>query len=89
MKLMTCPVNGIRPIQEFAYGGVFRPMPDPGSCSEKDWADYVFHRAGEPGVKREWWYHIASGTWFIAERDTLKDEIIRTYLYGKEEVSSS
>ena len=37
--------------------------------------------AGEPGVKKEWWYHIASGTWFIAERDTLKDDFVRTYLY--------
>jgi sarcosine oxidase, subunit delta len=84
MKLMSCPVNGVRPIQEFAYGGPVRPMPEPNQSSDKDWADYVFHRSGEPGIKREWWYHIASGTWFIAERDTVKDEIIRTYLYGQE-----
>ena len=44
-------------------------------------ADFIFNRSGAPGVKREWWYHIASGVWFMAERDTLKDEIIRTYLY--------
>jgi sarcosine oxidase, subunit delta len=43
----------------------------------------VFNRAGEPGIKKEWWYHISSGTWFIAERDTLSDEIIRTYLYSE------
>jgi sarcosine oxidase subunit delta len=59
-------------------------MPDPNGSSDKEWADYVFHRSGEPGVKQEWWYHLASGTWFIAERDTLKDEIVRTYLYGQE-----
>ena len=28
MKLMRCPVNGVRPIQEFAYGGPIRPEPD-------------------------------------------------------------
>ena len=25
-----------------------------------------------------------SGTWFIAERDTATDEVLRTYLYGEE-----
>lgn len=56
-------------------------MPDPNSVSDKTWAEYVFHRAGAPGLKREWWYHIPSGVWFIAERDTLRDRVIRTYLY--------
>jgi sarcosine oxidase subunit delta len=37
-------------------------------------------------LKREWWYHIASGTWFIAERDTLKDEIVETYLFNRASV---
>ncbi len=26
-------------------------------------------------------YHVASGTWFIAERDNVTDEFVRTYLY--------
>ena len=81
MKLLKCPVNGVRPLQEFVFGGEYRPMPDPDSASDKEWADFIFNRSGAPGVKREWWYHIASGVWFMAERDTLKDEIIRTYLY--------
>ncbi len=83
MKLLCCPINGVRPLQEFAFGGEVRPMPDAASVSDEAWSDYVFNRAGEPGVRREWWYHIASGTWFIAERDTLKDEFYRTYLYGE------
>jgi len=81
MKLLRCPINGLRPLQEFAFGGEVRPMPDPASANMEQWADYVFNRQGEPGVHREWWYHLSSGTWFIAERDNLKDEIIRTYLY--------
>lgn len=80
MKILVCPVNGPRPLQEFVFGGEVRPMPDAASCSETAWADYVFHRAGHPGVRTEWWYHLASGTWFIAERDTLKDVFVRTYL---------
>ncbi|MEO8039418.1 MAG: sarcosine oxidase subunit delta, partial [Betaproteobacteria bacterium] len=35
-----------------------------------------------PGVKVEWWYHIASGTWFLAERDTLADRVLRSWLPG-------
>ena len=82
MKLLRCPINGVRPLQEFTYGGDVREQPHPNVVSDHQWADYVFNRAGEPGLKREWWYHIASGTWFIAERDTQKDEFVRTYLYG-------
>lgn len=81
MKLIPCPVNGPRPAQEFSYGGELRVMPDPQSVSDEEWADYVFNRHGEPGVKREWWYHIPSGTWFIAERDNRSDTIHRTYLF--------
>jgi sarcosine oxidase subunit delta len=80
MKLLTCPINGPRPLQEFSFGGEVRAMPDPKSATDVEWADYVFNRQGEPGIRHEWWYHIASGTWFIAERDNLKDEFIRTYL---------
>lgn len=85
MKIIICPINGPRAAQEFAYGGEFRSMPDPDRADDNEWADYVFNRNGEPGIKREWWYHLASGTWFIAERDNLTDEFIRTYLYNGEE----
>ena len=83
MKLMHCPINGWRPIQEFSYGGPFRPMPPPQTCTDQQWANYVFNRDGAAGVKKEWWYHLASGIWFIAERNTLTDEILRTYLFQK------
>ncbi len=81
MKLMRCPVNGWRPIQEFAYGGLFRQMPIASDVSDQEWADYVFNRSGEPGIKWEWWYHIASGVWFLAKRDTLRDDVLTTCLY--------
>lgn len=84
MKIIHCPINGPRPIQEFAYGGEVRETPAPGSCSDEQWADYVFNRKGEPGIRREWWYHLASGAWFVAERDVVTDTFVRTYLYGEE-----
>jgi len=84
MKILNCPINGPRPIQEFSFGGEFRQQPDPTQCNDAQWAGYIFHREGEPAVKKEWWYHLASGTWFIAERDNVTDDIKRTYLYGQE-----
>jgi len=81
VKLMRCPINGWRPIQEFSYGGSLRSMPPPQESSDQQWADYVFHRSGAAAVKKEWWCHLASGVWFIAERNTFTDKILRTYLF--------
>jgi sarcosine oxidase subunit delta len=83
MKLLRCPLNGVRPVSEFAFGGEVRDMPNPGTCSDAQWTDYVFNRNGAPGLKREWWCHIASGYWFIAERDTLRDLVLDTYAAEK------
>ncbi|HEV7716533.1 MAG TPA: sarcosine oxidase subunit delta [Steroidobacteraceae bacterium] len=83
MKILTCPVNGARPISEFACAGELRDMPEPASATDDEWAAYVFNRAGISGVKREWWCHTPSGVWFIAERDTAADNVLRTYLYGQ------
>ncbi len=85
MKIMPCPINGLRPLQEFEFGGELRETPDPATATDAQWAEYVFNRSGEPGVKREWWYHGPSGIWFIAERDNRTDQILRTYLYGAED----
>lgn len=83
MKILTCPRNGPRPLQEFRYGGEFHEETDFNSLSDVEWADYVFNRKGEPGVLKEWWYHLASGTWFIAERDVVADRVVRTYLFDQ------
>jgi sarcosine oxidase subunit delta len=83
MKILTCPINGPRPMSEFAYGGELREMPDPASVTDAEWTDYVFNRNSLPGVKHEWWCHTSSGVWFIAERDTVSDAVLRTFLYSK------
>jgi sarcosine oxidase, subunit delta len=84
MKIMTCPINGPRPITEFICGGEAVPMPDPEQVSDQVWADYIFNRNGAPGKRKEWWCHTPSNTWFIAERDTLTDQVFSTYLYNQE-----
>ncbi|NEQ24988.1 MAG: sarcosine oxidase subunit delta [Microcoleus sp. SIO2G3] len=86
MKIMTCPVNGARPISEFFYGGEYRSMPDPRTADDTTWADYIFNRNGAAGIKQEWWCHTPSNTWFLVDRNTQTDEILSTYLYSKEVV---
>jgi sarcosine oxidase subunit delta len=83
MKLLTCPINGTRPISEFVFGGEYREMPDPDTCTDAEWAAYVFYRNGAPSVKKEWWFHSPSGTWFIAERNTGTDQVLSTYLLNQ------
>ena len=70
-------------MSEFIYHGEVRNEPDSETCSDGEWTDYVFNRSGIPAVKKEWWCHTPSNIWFIAERDTAKDHVLRTYLYGE------
>ena len=79
MKIMNCPLNGPRNISEFVCGGEVQKMPDPAIGSDADWADYVFMHDNAAGVVTEWWLHVPTAYWFIAERDTRTDEIVKTY----------
>jgi sarcosine oxidase subunit delta len=79
MKLMPCPLNGLRNISEFICGGEVVSMPDPISGSDHDWADYLFIENNIKGHVREWWMHVPTSYWFIAERNTETEEIIKTY----------
>ena len=84
MKMIACPIQGLRPVSEFVYWGEVRDTPDPDTCTDQEWADYVFNRNGVAGIKKEWWCHISSNTWFIAERNTVTDQTVRTFLYGED-----
>lgn len=79
MKIINCPLNGPRNASEFIWGGEVKDMPDPAGADAAVWADYVFLQENEAGVVREWWCHVPTAFWFIAERDTRTDEILRTY----------
>jgi sarcosine oxidase subunit delta len=76
---MTCPLNGPRNISEFAYGGPVVAEPDPAACTDGEWTDSLFMDDNPAGRVREWWCHLPTATWFIAERDTVTDEILKTY----------
>ena len=79
MKIMPCPLNGPRNIQEFVCAGPVKPHPDPNRCTDEEWAAYVWLEENVAGVVREWWCHVATSYWFIAERNTVTDEILATY----------
>jgi sarcosine oxidase subunit delta len=79
MKLLTCPLNGPRNISEFTYGGEYHPMPDPNTADSRAWAEHVFFHDNAAGIVTEWWCHTASSFWFLAERNTISDEVVRTF----------
>ncbi len=83
MKIMTCPLNGPRSISEFACFGEVGEMPEPNQTSDEDWADFIWMSNNTAGVVREWWCHTATNFWFIAERNTVTDEILKTYPAGE------
>ena len=79
MKILHCPLNGPRNISEFIYGGEVEAMPDHHQCSAEEWAEFLYFHENPAGVVKEWWCHSATSYWFIVERHTISDEIMRTY----------
>jgi len=76
-------MNGLRNITEFVCGGEVVSQPDPNNCTTREWADYIFMENNTKGVVREWWLHLPTSYWFIAERDTETNEIVKTYPTGE------
>ena len=78
--LLGCPHCGLRDVNEFRYQGeVTRPPPPEPTLRE--FTDYVYFRDNVAGVQREWWYHrVGCGTWFVAERDTRTNEVLKVEL---------
>ncbi|WP_043765720.1 sarcosine oxidase subunit delta [Algiphilus aromaticivorans] len=76
MKLLDLPIIGARPLSEFVYGGEHRPAPlgEPDGAAT---ADHAFNRSGGAPVLREWWCHTPTGRWFLLERDTRSDTVLR------------
>src|ERR687887_521557 len=78
--LLTCPNCGPRDVNEFAYAGEVtrRPAENP---TQGELGSYVYFRQNVAGVQREWWYHrFGCELWFLAERDTRTNEVLRVEL---------
>jgi sarcosine oxidase subunit delta len=39
----------------------------------------VFNSDNDAGVVTEWWMHTPSNYWFLVERHTVTEEVIRTF----------
>ena len=77
--LLPCPTCGPRDVEEFRCAGEVtrRPKQKP---SLRELTTYIYFRDNVAGVHREWWYHRAGcGQWFLAERDTRTNEVVRTF----------
>jgi sarcosine oxidase subunit delta len=79
MKILTCPMNGPRNIDEFQSFGPVRDAADPDAMTDAEWARHLFRAENRKGVVVEWWRHVPSNFFFLAERDLVSNEIIRTY----------
>ncbi len=83
MLILACPNCGGRSVSEFRFGGEYNPRPqDPQAVDDAVWADYLYLCNNKMGVQTEWWFHNAGcGVWFLAERHTRTNEVVRTYLW--------
>lgn len=77
MKLLTCPINGPRNITEFQYLG---PVRAASAEQPHQLVEALFYFENPLGVLKEWWRHTPSNTIFVAERHTVSDQIVATYL---------
>jgi heterotetrameric sarcosine oxidase delta subunit len=87
--LLTCPNCGPRDVNEFAYAGevTVRPTSAPGL---RELNDYVYFRRNVAGVQREWWHHrFGCELWFLAERDTRTNEVLRVELPSAPEAKAA
>ena len=84
MLQIKCPWCGQRDETEFTFGGQSHlTRPDPDSCSDAEWADYLFNRDNPKGPHHERWGHsYGCGRWFNLVRDTVSHDILVVYKMG-------
>jgi heterotetrameric sarcosine oxidase delta subunit len=80
--LLPCPNCGPRDVNEFAFAGESLTRPA-GTPSLQELTAYVYLRRNVAGVQREWWQHrFGCELWFLAERDTRTNEVLRVEVPG-------
>jgi len=77
MLWIPCPTCGLRPVEEYRFGGELPAVPeritDPG---QRD-VDYVwfFNNVDGPSVER-WFHHAGCRRWLTLHRDTSTDTVL-------------
>ena len=86
MFLINCPYCGERDQAEFSCGGeahIERPK-NPPDLTDDQWAEYLFLRKNEKGLRYERWNHtFGCRQWFNLARNTATDEILAIYKIGE------
>jgi heterotetrameric sarcosine oxidase delta subunit len=80
MILIPCPHCGPRNSTEFAYAGETSVRPPP-TAGPIEWRQYLYLKSNPAGLTTENWCH-SSGCrkYFLAERDTVTNEVLATWL---------
>ena len=81
-------MNGLRPEDEFIFGGTIRAIP-PSAATDEVWCDYLFFDDNLPQQVWEWWCHTPSSFWFALLRDTATDTIIKTCTVEEAETAAN
>lgn len=74
---LTCPTCGVRPLEEFLYGGELPVVPDAITEPDARDVDRAWMRGNPEGACTERWFH-AHGCrrWLTLVRDTRTDAVI-------------
>ncbi|MBL8572033.1 MAG: sarcosine oxidase subunit delta [Hyphomicrobiaceae bacterium] len=85
MLLVTCPYCGPRPEIEFRQAGEAHIARPAITCSDDEWADFLYMRDNHKGYMRERWRHVAGcGRFFNVVRHTVTDKFVASYKVGEE-----
>ena len=81
--LIPCPNCGSRSVYEYRFGGEVKQRPKV-DASAGDWQSYSYNKVNRAGEQTEWWFH-RSGCreWIQARRNTLSNEVLKTWIPGE------
>ena len=83
MLQIPCPWCGVRDEDEFRCGGQSHVTRPALSCTDAEWADYLFNKDNPKGVHFErWWHMFGCNRWFNLARDTVTHAVLAVYRMG-------
>ena len=80
---IPCPWCGLRPLDEFAYGGDATKKRPTGRKQDdlEAWVDYVYLHDNPAGPHLEYWQHVGGcRSWLVVTRDTTTHDISKSEL---------
>jgi heterotetrameric sarcosine oxidase delta subunit len=88
--LIPCPHCGPRNSDEFAHWGEETTRPSVEGIGPPAWRAYLYLRRNQAGWTTETWFHrFGCARYFVAERNTVTNEVRATRLAGGEMAPSA